>query len=197
MTTAPPPRRNWHFTRWLIVGIIAMLGWSGWRAHTFRIALAEADALGWELSYTDPVKTVRANWKEALQKATWMDGVYSVRISWDDAFEDKLAIVDRLNPKRLAIGNNKLRDLSLIKSPSRLERLELGGCTGVTNVDAMKNFSALQALWLDRCTGLTNVDALKHLSTLRIVSLDGCTGLTKASVESLKSARPKTIITGP
>ena len=90
MTTAPLPRRNWHFTRWLIVGIIATLGWSGWRAHTFRIALAEADALGWEVSYTDPVKTVRANWKEALQKATWMDGVYSVRISWEDAFEDKL-----------------------------------------------------------------------------------------------------------
>ena len=48
MTTDPPPRRKWHFTRWLIVFIVAVFGWSGWRAYAFRSALAEAKALGWE-----------------------------------------------------------------------------------------------------------------------------------------------------
>jgi hypothetical protein len=49
--TTTPPRRNWHLSRWLLVFTIAALGWSGWRAHNFRLALAEAEALGWSVLY--------------------------------------------------------------------------------------------------------------------------------------------------
>ena len=208
-TDPPPPRRKWHLNRWLIVLIVAMFGWSGWRAYAFRSALAEAKALGWWVEYTDPVETIRANWKAAFEKATWLDGVTELRIPTGEAFEQHLAIVHRLNPKRLIIDvTGILRDLAALcpltrlqvlsfynakgltnvdalKNLSALQRVSLGGCTGLTNVDGLKNLSALQWVGLIGCTGLTNVDGLKNLPTLQEVSLDGCTGLT--NVDALKN----------
>ena len=75
----PPPRRKWHFTRWLIVLIVAVFGWGGWRAYAFRSALSQAKALGWWVEHTDPVETIRKNWKSAFEKATWLDGVKLVK----------------------------------------------------------------------------------------------------------------------
>ncbi len=186
MTTTSPPRRNWHFTRWLIVFIVAVFGWGGWRAYAFRSALAEARALGWQVEYTDPVKTIRKRWKAAFKKETWLDGVKAVRIPTSEEFEQHLAIVRRLNPKGLQIYNAAtLRDLSALKALTRLQSVSLGGCTGLTTVDALKNLSALQYVSLTGCTGLTNLDALKHLPALQSVRLGDCTGLT--NVNALKN----------
>ena len=218
MPTDTPPRRNWHLNRWLIVFIVATLGWSGWRAYAFRSALAETKALGWKLYYTDPVETIRANWKSAFKKETWLDGVTGVVIPTSEAFEQNLAIVHRLNPVRLRINKaTTLRDLSALKPFTRLQQLVIEGPTELTNVDALKNLSALQQVWLSGCTGLTNVDALKNhsalqevtligctglpnldglknLSALRVIQLSGCTGLTKETVAALKAALPTGII---
>ena len=186
MTTTSPPRRNWHFTRWLIVFIVATLGWSGWRAYAFRSALAEAKVLGWEVGYTDPIEEIRKNWKAAFKKETWLDGVTGVFIPTSEEFEQHLAIVHRLNPTVLRIVNaSTLRDLSALKSLTRLERALINGCTGLTNVDAFKNLSTLQIVLLTGGTGLTNVDPIKNLSALKFVWLNGCTGLT--NVDALKS----------
>ena len=185
MTTTSPPRRNWHFTRWLIVLIIAVFGWSGWRAYAFRSALAEAKALGWTVRYTDPVKTIWKNWKSAFKKETWLHGVTGVIIPTSEAFEQNLAIVHRLDPKGLRISNAAtLRDLSALKPFTRLQGVVLHDCTGLKNVDALKNLSALQRVWLIDCVGLTNVDALTNLPALERVALGGCPGLK--NVDALK-----------
>ena len=137
--TDTPPPRNWHLTRWLIVFIVAMLGWSGWRAYAFRSALAEAKALGWDVYYTDPVKTIRADWKEAFKKETWLDGVIWVGIPTSEEFEQHLAIVHRLNPKDLQIYTaSTLRDLSALEACNRLQRLRIADSKGLTSVDALR-----------------------------------------------------------
>ncbi len=221
MPTDPPPRRKWHLTRWLTVLIVAMFGWSGWRAYAFRSALSQAKALGWKVFYTDPVEEIRANWKSVFKKETWLDGVTYVKIPTSESFEPHVAIVHRLNPKGLQIVNAAtLRNLSALKPLDRLQKVwlrdctvltnvdalknlsalqyvTLGGCTELTNMDGFKNLSALQWVSLHDCTGLTNVDALKNLSALRWVELYRCTGLTKGSVAALKAALPKTSISGP
>ena len=185
-TDPPPPRRKWHFNRWLTVLIIAVFGWGGWRAYAFRSALAEAKALGWTVNYPEPVEAIRKNWKAAFRKETWLDGVTEVTIWRGESFEQHVAIVHRLNPKALHIGEAAtLRDLSGLKPLTRLQGITLYGCTGLTDVDGLKNLSALRAVWLDGCTGLTNVDGLKNLSALQRVSLTGCTGLT--NVDGLKN----------
>ena len=120
-TDPPPPRRKWHFNRWLIVLIIATFGWSGWRAYAFRSALAEATALGWAVEYTDQVETIRKNWKAAFKKETWLDGVTRLDIQTSESFEEHVAIVHRLNPKGLIIYRAaNMRDLSALKPLSRL-----------------------------------------------------------------------------
>ena len=145
MTTDTPPRRKWHFNRWLIVLIVAMFGWSGWRAYAFRSALSQAKALGWTVEYTDPVEEIRKNWQAAFEKETWLDGVTWVIIPTSEAFEQHFAIVLRLNPKWLKIDNAPtLRDLSALKPLERTQGVFLIRCTGLTNVDALRNLSALQ-----------------------------------------------------
>ncbi len=179
-TDTPPPRRKWHFNRWLIVLTAAALGWGGWEAYAFRSALAEAKALGWAVQYTDPAEEIRANWKAAFKKETWLDGVTRVYIRTGEEFEQNLAIVHRLNPLSLGIDKApSLRDLSALEALTRLQVISIfGGGTHLTNVDALKNFSALQRIYLVDCTGLTNLPPLKNLSALQAVYLVGCTGLT-------------------
>ena len=186
MPTDPPLRRKWNITRWLVVLAVLGLGWSGWRVYAFRSALAEAKALGWTVYYTDPVETIRKEWKAAFSKGTWLDGVTVVNIQVRGSFEQNLAIVHRLNPKLLAIGDaTALRDLSSLKPLTRLQSVALRHCIGLTDIDALKSLSALQKVYLHRGTGLTNVDALKNLPALQEVWLDGCTGLT--NVDALKN----------
>ena len=185
-TDTPPPRRKWHLTRWLVVLIVAMFGWSGWRAYAFRSAFSQAKALGWEVYYTDPTEKIRDYWKEAFKKETWLNGVGYVRIPTSEEFEQHLAIVYRLNPKALVISSAPtLRDLSPLKPLTRLQEVVLHDCTGLKNVDALKNLSALQQVLLIDCIGLTNVDALTNLPALETVALGGCSGLT--NVDALKN----------
>ena len=127
------------------------------------------------MRHTDPVERIRKDWKSAFEKATWLDGVIRVFIPTSEAFEQHLAIVHRLNPKSLSIDDaGTLRDLSTLSPLTRLQVLSLGGCMGLTNVDALKNLSALRDIWIQ-----------------------GCTGLKKESVAALKAALPKAVIYGP
>ena len=220
-TDTPPPRRKWHLQRWLLLLAAGFLAYGGWTQYAFRAALKEARALGWTVKYSDPDEEIRADWKTAFRKATWLDGVTLMHIPASEEFEQNVAIVHRLNPRELHIYNaSTLRDLSALKALTRLQVVGLSGCTGLTNVDALKNLSALQKLGLydckamtnvdalknlfalqlvrlNDCIGLTNVDALKNLSALQWVELRGCTGLSKESVASLKAALPNAAIIGP
>jgi Leucine-rich repeat (LRR) protein len=185
-TDTPPPRRNWHLARWFLVLTIAVFGWSGWQAYAFRSALKEAKALGWEVRYTDPVETIRENWKLAFEKETWLDGVTYLDIPKGESFTQNLTILHRLNPRVLRIADaSPFRDLSSLKSLTRLRSLALIDCTGLTNVDALENLAALEDVRLNDGTLLTNVDAIKNLSALHTVILSRCTGLT--NVEGLNN----------
>ena len=186
MTTATPPRRKWHLQRWLLVLAAGLLAYAGWTTYAFRSALKEAWALGWDLSYTDPVEAIRGNWKAAFKKETWTDGVIEMKLPTSEEFEQHLAIVHRLNPIKLGISSaNTLQDLSGLKALNRLQWFGLVDCAGLTNVDALSNFSDLERVNLAGGIGLSNVDALKNLYALRYVGLFGCTGLT--NVDALKN----------
>ncbi len=207
-TPEPPLRRKWHLQRWLVVLVAGMLAYVAWTEYAFRSALKQAEAMEWQVTYTDPVEEIRANWKKAFKKETWLDGVTDVNI-WPGAeLEQHTAIVHRLNPKILGIGNAQaLHDLSAIKRLTRLEKLViddghnltnvdaltnltalkwvgLNGCIALTNVDVLKGLKALENVVLFNCIGLTNVDGLKDLAVLKELDLTGCTGLT--NVDALK-----------
>ena len=184
--------------RWLVLLSVAIFAWGGWRVIAFRAALKEEEALGWDVSYNNPAREIRSDWSAAFKKKTWTDGVVSVRIVRSTEFEQNLAVIHRLNPKRIQIWYaSSLGDLSTLSNLTRLETLTLSNCTGLTSLDALRNLSALREVWLNDCTKLTNVDALKNLSALEEIDLSGCTGLTPESVAALKAALPKAKILGP
>ena len=201
MTTATPPRRKWHLQRWLLLLAAGLLAYAGWTQYAFRAALSQARALGWVVEYTDPIEEIGKSWKAAFKKETWLDGGVILMILTSEEFEQHLAIVHRLNPIWLTIGDaGTLDDLSALAALTRLQTLTLSACTRLTNVDALKNLSlkeiqltggarltnvdalktisSLQDVSLIDCPELTNVDGLKNLSALQMVCLDGCTGLT-------------------
>jgi hypothetical protein len=169
MPADTPPRSNWRIQRWLFVFIVAALAWSGWRAYTFRIALSQANALGWLVTRLDPAEEIWADWRAAFRKQTWRNEVTRLGIPKGEEFTQRLAIVRRLNPKLLRIYDAPtLRDLS-----------------------TLNDLPALREVWLSGCTGLTNVEALKNSPALETIRLDGCTGLAKESIAILKVALPK------
>ena len=174
-TDTPPPRRKWHLQRWLLLLAAGFLAYGGWTQYAFRAALKEARALGWDVNYTSPARAIRANWKAAFKKETWLDGVIAVRVPTSREFKLHLAIIHRLDPESVQIINaDTLGDLSALKPLTRLKRVVLSRCTRLTNVDALKSLPALQWVWLE-----------------------GCTGLSEESVASLKAALPNTEIFDP
>ena len=187
MTTDPPsPRRKWHLQRWLLLLAAGFLAYGGWTQYAFRAALKEARALGWAVYYTDPYEVIRADWKAAFRKATWLDGVTGVDIPTSEEFEQHLAILHRLNPKELRIMDaSTLRDIPKLNGISRLQSVVLIDCTRLTNLDGLKDLSALQKLVLHGCKALTNVDALKSHSALKMIELPECRALT--NVDALKN----------
>lgn len=183
---------------WLLVCIVATLGWSGWRTYTFRSAITEGKALGGLVQFSDPVEVIRKNWKAAFRKETWSDGVTLMTIPSGEAFEKNVAIVRRLNPKSLHVSAaSNLHDLSALEGLSRLESVSFKDCTALTNVDAIKDLPALKSVYLRDTELLTNVDTLKGLSGLEVICLDGALRLPPESSAALKSALPNTRIYAP
>lgn len=219
--TPPPPRRKLHLMRWMVVVFIAVSAWGGWRVVAFRLALKEARALGWWVSYTEPAREIRADWRAAFKKETWADGVSNVFIPTGEAFQANLDLVRRLNPEWMQITDaSALRDLSGLRRLTRLQGFVLNHCAELTSIDALKerpdfqwmrlrgcrrlaNVDALKGLrglsWIDlrESTSLTQVDALGGIPTLDVIMLEGCTGLTPETVAGLKAALPRASITGP
>ena len=182
----PPPRRRWHLHRWLSAFVAALLAYGGWTEYDFRSALNEAYALGWRVSYTDPVAAIRRNWRAVFQKETWTDGVTVVAIPTGDVLEKNRSLVRRLNPRELRIQSaSTLRDFSALDGLSRLKWLFVKDGTSLKDLDGLKNLRLLQRLSLTGHNGLANIDALNSLTALEWVYLEGCADLT--NVEDRKS----------
>lgn len=196
MTTDPPepkPRRKWHFYKWLVLLIVATFAYAQWRAHTFNSALKQAEALHWQVGYTDPFEMIRADWKVAFKKATWTDGVTELIIPTGEQFQQHIDITYRLNPKKLEIGDAQaLRDLSALNYLTRLDGFSVWEGANLTDVEALKNFTALKAIALHDCTALRNMNAFRFLASLERVDLGGCTGLT--NVDALQNLTTLTVI---
>lgn len=169
----------------MFIVLMALGAYGAWREYDFRQAIKEAQALGWDWLYEDPIVVIQKDWKAAFRRETWFEGMRTLSI--DAAHNDvdrHVNVVYRLRPGRLWIHGSKRKDLFVLEGLTELQSLDLTDCTDLTNVDALKRLSALKSLLLHRCPGLKDVDALKGLTALQGLSLDHCPGLTK--VDALK-----------
>ena len=191
MTTDPPepkPRRKWHFYKWLVLLIVATFAYAQWRAYTFRSALKEAYALGWQLNNTKPLDLIYDDWKNAFKKDTWFDGVTWMSVPSGKELEKHRAMIQQLNPKHLTVGKcQSLRDLSALKGHTRLKTLHIEFASSLTNLDALQNLTALEHIRISDVAALTNVDGLKNLLAVEVIILTGTAKLT--NVDALKNLR--------
>ena len=186
MTTDPPepkPRRKWHFYKWLVLLIVAIFGYAQWRAYAIKSTIKEAEALGWEVTYIEPLKVIRAEWEYAFKKETWLDGVKRVVIRQGATLLEHPDILHRLNPKQVMVDNGEdLRDLSMIEGLTRMDVLFIAMGPNLTNIDALAHFPALRRLDLLECTALENFDALKNLKAVERFELRHCKAFKDVSV---------------
>ena len=183
--SSPEPQPKRHYWRWLVLAIILSFTWCGWRVWDEKQAGKEARALGWEWEVDEPIEVIRKDWKAAFRKATWLHGQRWMMVPSAEDYDEHRDLVRRLRPRQVAVFNaSKWHDLSALNGLSGLRSLQLEGCKGLTNLDALKRQTELQSLWLGGCKRLANVDALTGLSELRALSLEGCPSLT--NVDALK-----------
>lgn len=181
MPTSHPSPRKRNISRWLLIIVVGMLGWGGWREYSFCSALRQAKALGWRVEYipSDPLGSIKKNWRATFKRATWMSFVEVVDIPDNPPVPPDLAIVVKLNPRALFIRDaEKIRDLSALNRLSRIEDLRIFEGTQLTDVDWIKGFSRLKSLDLSRCNEIKSIDSLRGLSALRELSLAHCYQLT-------------------
>ena len=185
---APKPSRKRHLVRWSFVGILAILGWYGWKAYDFEQAVKEAEALGWAFESNDPIAIIREDWRNAFRKDTWNALGSRLIISNHDQWEQHFDLIHRLDPKGMEIyTTSPLRDLSKFTALSSLVALDLYDCPNLTNIDALKDMKGLTKLRIGRAPGISNIDALKGLKTLKGLELSSCAALT--NVDALRELK--------
>jgi Leucine-rich repeat (LRR) protein len=92
---------------------------------------------------------------------------------------DALLGIRRLRPLRLDVsGCTALTNVSGIRNLRSLQTLDLSQCTALTNVSGIRNLRSLQTLNLSRCHALTRVDEIKNLTSLQTLNLQECMALT-------------------
>ena len=185
---APKPSRKRHLVRWSLVGILAILGWYGWKAYEFEQAVKEAEALRWSFVSNDPIAIIREDWRNAFRKDTWNASGTTLEIWQHGQWEPHFDLIHRLNPKRLGIyWTCRLPDLSKFTALSNLATLALEDCPNLTNIDALKEMKGLIKLKICFAPGISNIDALKELKHLETFELNDCPNLT--NIDALRELK--------
>ncbi len=171
---AQKPRRYRHLVRWSFIGILAILGWYGWKAYDFNQAVKEAKELGWKFYYKDPIALIRADWRKVFRKETWGNRQRLLNILPNQPLDGHYHVIRRLEPWQLSINATyPLRDLSELKGMSNLNDLVLFNCPNLTNIDAIKDLKSLERFFIYRAPVLVNIDGLKEAKTLTRLRLSG------------------------
>ncbi len=172
---ATKPRRNWHFVRWVFVGILAILGWLSWNAYDFNQAVKEAKELRWQFYYKDPFALIRANWRNAFRRETWGNRQRLLSILPNQPLDGHYDVIRRLEPWQLSISATfPPHDLSELKGMSNLNDLVLFDCPNLTNIDPLSQLKGLETFIIYRAPALANIEGLKKIKTLTRLRLSGC-----------------------
>ncbi len=175
---APKPSRKRHLVRWISVAILAILGWYGWKAYDFRLAVIEATGLGWEFRYNDSIAIIRDDWRKAFRKDTWSDPYRGLLIKNRDQLESYFDLIHRLNPTSMEMYRvSRLENLSVLNGLSNLTTIQVIECQNLTNISALKGMKELTWLSIRNCPSVANIDPIKELINLTHLDLIGCTAL--------------------
>jgi internalin A len=112
-------------------------------------------------------------WEEPLVFQALLNGKEVAERSWPTLIR-RAATEDRLNLD----GCTGVSDLRPLASLGGLRELSLTGCTGVSDLSPLASLTGLQTLSLSGCTGVSDLSPLASLTEVQWLWLDGCTGVS-------------------
>ncbi len=172
LPTVPARRRWWRVLGWgMLVAVVAICGWSGWRTYDYRAAVREAEAAGFYfVESPTPFAAIRADWRDALRPATWTER-------------------DRRLYLRDGTDLAPLRPLLLRLDPTHLVAWQC------RHVDALRGLTRLQVLDLVS-SDVQDLAPLAGLARLQWLNLEGCSGLGAEAVVAFKKSHPQVTVYG-
>lgn len=196
----PTARRGaWRVLGWaVLVAVVAVFGWSGWRAYDYRAAVREARAAGFVFTEgPTPLADIRADWRDALRLATWTQHTRALVLPEGTDLAPLRPLLLRLDPTHLQARNcrhldalrgrtglrwldltgSDVKDLSPLAGLAQLQQLGLAGCTGVADLAPLAGLHQLQTLNLYGCPGVADLGPLAGIAQLEVLDLGGCPGV--------------------
>jgi Leucine-rich repeat (LRR) protein len=180
--------RRW--AAWGLALMVVFVAWAGWRAHDYRAAVREAEALGWEWNRDEPWDLIREDWRLAFEKDTWKKGG-SLELEKAPESPEQMRLVHRLNPtvlytpaprdlsslqglsglEELAIGSETMTDLNGLEKLPRLTKLVIAGSPRLETLDGVSKLKALETVTISDCATLQSLRGLSELPKLNRLEL--------------------------
>lgn len=127
-------------------------------------------------------------WSLYLSKKDWWQkfGVATALLESSEYQKDvfaslRQAVVNTPEAELDLNGCTGVSDLSALKGLSSLQMLYLSGCTGISDLSPLQGLAALQSLDLMSCTGISDLSPLQELTALSSLDIRGCTRITDLS----------------
>ena len=194
----PPAKRRLRLGKlwwWMVIALIAVIGWQMWKLNAYNNAVREAKEAGFRWSCIDPISLIRQDWHNAFKKETWGEHDRFLYMGEVPDLGRYREMIHHLRPTILVADEFKDKNLDALKGLTALKVLELSRCTALQNVEGLKSLTSLQRFTLRACTELKNVDGIKGLTGLQTLFLIGCNKIPAAALRELRAALPNTDIT--
>lgn len=188
-----PSKKRLRFFAACLLSLMVVGAWAGWREHDYRVAVREAEAVGFEWTSAEPIDRIREDWRAAFRRPTWTTH-RSLDVTPVPDWPRHMRLIRRLNPTRLSVSG--VKDFGFLEGLSRLQRLHVQDCPDLDSLPAhdhlrvitfnrcpalrdlkMSRLPALRGLGIKDCSRLQSLHGIEELSRLRDVEIDDCIGL--------------------
>ncbi|MCE9610521.1 MAG: hypothetical protein K8R23_10040 [Chthoniobacter sp.] len=199
----PVRLRWWRVLGWgLVVALVAVGGWSGWREYDYRAAVREARAAGFGFRESPtPLDAIREDWRAAFRRATWTEHRRELDLPEGTDLAPLRPLLVRLDPTALTahrcrhldavrgltrlwwldIFCAEVNDLTPLAGLTQLQCLHLSGCPSLVDLGPLAALTQLQELRLRHCTDVKDLAPLAGLTQLQLLDLTHCTGVADLS----------------
>jgi len=198
----PPPHRRGTFLRGAfrnsLVALILVFGWVIWNTHQRELAINEARALGWTVSYKTAFSIIKSDWRAAFKSSTWVNDEPSLRIDEAAEFDKHADLVRRIAPRKLRIHDiSDWTDLTHLRGFDSIRNLSLGSGRNITSLEGLESLTNLESLFAPGREKLRDISAIRELQNIRTLTLSLPNDTTDLSaVAGLRKLNVFTVIHG-
>lgn len=164
---------------WTFVLALLVVGWAGWRAYDYRLAIREANSLGLRFIHREPLDRIRekgwGQWRGLFEQATW-ERTAALNID-SPTLTTHVRLVRRLNPTHLYINDFRTKvpapaqDISSSLRGLHIRSLGVANVESLHDLNGLKALPELESLNVTGCFNLEDVGGVNDLKRLKSLSI--------------------------